>query len=100
MNRAVPCSPHHDEVQELGFNITMSMQRSSLIPVSIKGSETLFFAAETFITFQEVKLRSGIPTVVSGPNHSITHIHNGSYLAVPFETPSGQFTVKIAFNNQ
>ncbi len=49
---------------------------------------------------QEVKLQGGTPTVVSGPNHSITHIHNGPYLAVPFETPSGQFTVEIAFNNR
>ncbi len=49
---------------------------------------------------QEIMLQGGTPTVVSGENHSITHIHDGPYLAVPFSTPSGDFTVEIAFNKQ
>ena len=46
----------------------------------------------------DVMLQGGTPTVVSGQEHSITHIHDGPYLAVPFETPDGGFTVEIAFN--
>ena len=49
---------------------------------------------------QEVMLQGGTPTIVSGRDHSVTHIHDGPYLAVPFETPSGQFTVEIAFNKE
>ncbi len=49
---------------------------------------------------QEVMLQGGTPTIVSGKEHSVTHIHDGPYLAVPFETPSGQFTVEIAFNKE
>ncbi len=49
---------------------------------------------------QEVMLDGGTPTIVSGKGHSVTHIHDGPYLAVPFETPSGQFTVEIAFNKE
>ncbi len=49
---------------------------------------------------QEVMLQGGTPTIVSGKGHSITHIHDGPYLAVPFDTPSGQFTVEIAFNKE
>ncbi len=48
----------------------------------------------------DIMLQGGTPTVVAGKNHSITHIHDGPYLAVPFTTPSGEFTVEIAFNKQ
>ena len=43
-------------------------------------------------------LQAGIPTIVSGKNHSITHIHSGPRLAVPFETPDGPFVVEVAFS--
>lgn len=46
-----------------------------------------------------VSLQSGTPTVVDGTNHSITHIHTGPCLAVPFTTPSGKFVIEVAFNN-
>ncbi len=49
---------------------------------------------------EKIMLQGGTPTVVSGTEHSITHIHDGPYLAVPFETPGGAFTVEIAFNQQ
>lgn len=45
-----------------------------------------------------ISLQAGIPTVVAGKNHSITHISSGPRLAVPFETPSGKFVVEVAFN--
>lgn len=45
-----------------------------------------------------VALQAGIPTIVAGKSHSITHINSGPRLAVPFETPNGQFVVEVAFN--
>ncbi len=44
-------------------------------------------------------LQAGIPTVVSGKNHAIIHIHKGPRLAVPFETPDGKFVIEVAFNS-
>jgi len=43
-------------------------------------------------------LQAGIPTVVAGANHSITHIADGPRLAVPFETANGSFMVEVAFS--
>ncbi len=48
---------------------------------------------------ENITLQAGTPTVVAGKNHSITHIHTGPCLAVPFETPAGDFTVEVAFND-
>jgi chemotaxis protein CheX len=45
-----------------------------------------------------ISLQAGIPTIVSGKNHSIAHINNGPRLAIPFTTPHGGFTVEVAFN--
>lgn len=46
-----------------------------------------------------ISLQSGTPTVVDGKEHSITHIHTGPCLAVPFKTPSGNFVIEVAFND-
>ncbi len=40
-------------------------------------------------------IRAAIPTVVSGKNHVIKHIHTGPCIALPFKTASGDFTVEI-----
>ena len=48
---------------------------------------------------QGTSLQAGTPTVVAGKDHSITHIHTGPCLAMPFETPDGGFTVEVAFND-
>ena len=45
-----------------------------------------------------ISLQGGIPTIVSGKNHSISHINNGPRLAIPFATPHGGFIVEVAFN--
>jgi chemotaxis protein CheX len=45
-----------------------------------------------------VTLQAGIPTVVAGKSHSITHIASGPRLAVPFQTQWGSFIVEVAFN--
>ncbi len=42
-------------------------------------------------------LQAGIPTIVGGKGHTITHIANGPRLAVPFETSQGSFMVEVAF---
>jgi chemotaxis protein CheX len=42
-------------------------------------------------------LQAGIPTIVSGKSHTITHFADGPRLAVPFETDHGSFMVEVAF---
>jgi chemotaxis protein CheX len=44
-------------------------------------------------------LQAGIPTIVAGKGHSVTHVANGPRLAVPFETGNGSFMVEVAFQN-
>ncbi len=48
---------------------------------------------------QKITLQAGTPTVVAGKDHSITHIHNGPSLAIPFNTPQGDFLIEVAFNS-
>ncbi|MGC9193873.1 MAG: chemotaxis protein CheX [Syntrophobacteraceae bacterium] len=43
-------------------------------------------------------LQAGIPTIVSGKNHVISHIANGPRLAVPFQTANGDFMIEVAFS--
>ena len=38
-------------------------------------------------------LQAGIPQVFSGPTHKVEH--SGPAIAVPFETPGGQFTIEV-----
>ena len=45
-----------------------------------------------------ITLQAGIPTIVAGKSHSITHIASGPRLAVPFQTQWGSFIVEVAFN--
>ena len=47
---------------------------------------------------QDISLTAGTPTVVTGKDHSITHIYNGQCLAIPFDTPNGNFLIEVAFN--
>lgn len=42
-----------------------------------------------------IPFQAGIPTVVTGRRHTIKHINNGPRLAIPFETPNGEFTVEV-----
>ena len=43
-------------------------------------------------------LQAGIPTIVGGRSHTITHIASGPCLAVPFTTSQGSFMVEVAFS--
>ncbi len=42
-------------------------------------------------------LQAGIPTIVGGKSHTISHVADGPRLAVPFETSQGTFMVEVAF---
>ncbi|MHC1728879.1 MAG: chemotaxis protein CheX [Syntrophobacteraceae bacterium] len=44
-----------------------------------------------------INLKGGIPAVVSGRHHSVEHNVPGPSLAIPFETPGGNFIVEVAF---
>ncbi|MBU1002882.1 MAG: chemotaxis protein CheX [Proteobacteria bacterium] len=41
-------------------------------------------------------MEAGIPTVVMGANHSISHITKSPLLAIPFSTVHGTFTVEVS----
>ncbi|MCA1905164.1 MAG: chemotaxis protein CheX [Desulfarculus sp.] len=45
-----------------------------------------------------IVLKSAIPTVISGKNHTVKHMANGPAIAIPFETPGGPFLVEVCFN--
>ncbi len=40
-------------------------------------------------------LKGAIPTVISGKNHTITHITKSPIIAVPFDSDKGSFTIEI-----
>jgi chemotaxis protein CheX len=42
-----------------------------------------------------IPLQGGIPTMVRGKGHIISHINKGPRLAIPFETPHGGFIVEV-----
>ncbi|MBU0514192.1 MAG: chemotaxis protein CheX [Proteobacteria bacterium] len=44
-----------------------------------------------------LKLSAAIPTVISGKDHTITHISTGPTIAIPFTTDHGPFTVEVCF---
>jgi len=41
---------------------------------------------------------AAIPTVISGPNHSIIHVINGPSIIIPFEMDEGSFVVDICLS--
>jgi len=43
------------------------------------------------------KLTATIPTVISGLRHTVKHISDGPFLAIPFETDAGSFAVEVCF---
>ncbi len=44
-------------------------------------------------------LKSALPTVVTGKNHSITHVMGGPSIIIPFQTADGNFVVDICIGN-
>lgn len=45
------------------------------------------------------KLFAAIPTVVSGKNHSITHVMGGPSIIIPFETDDGPFVLDVCISD-
>ncbi|WP_457571582.1 chemotaxis protein CheX [Desulfovulcanus sp.] len=39
-----------------------------------------------------------IPSVITGKNHSISHVSNSAVLAIPFTTQFGEITVEVCFS--
>ncbi len=46
-----------------------------------------------------IVLTAGIPTVISGVNHTIKHMTNGPIIAIPFSTKAGDFIVEVGFKS-
>lgn len=44
-------------------------------------------------------LKGAIPTVISGKNHSISHITKETIIAVPFKTENGDFTIEVCIED-
>lgn len=44
-------------------------------------------------------LKAAIPTVVTGKNHSITHVLGGPSIIIPFQTTDGNFVVDFCIGN-
>jgi chemotaxis protein CheX len=45
-------------------------------------------------------LRGAIPTVITGKDHTISHITRQPIIAVPFETQNGHFTVEVCIEDK
>lgn len=43
-----------------------------------------------------MRLEAGIPSVITGEGHTVTHISRDPILAVPFKTPHGDFTLEVS----
>ena len=44
-------------------------------------------------------LKSAIPSVVMGKNHTITHMTTHPVVAIPFDTDNGSFTIEVCFED-
>ncbi len=55
--------------------------------------------ARRALAAQGLQLDAAIPTIVAGPNHTVTHVVNAPTLAIPFETDAGSFTVEVALQD-
>jgi chemotaxis protein CheX len=44
-------------------------------------------------------LKGGIPTVITGKNHVITHMTSKPVIAIPFNTESGDFTFEVCLES-
>jgi chemotaxis protein CheX len=76
------CQEINDEIKDAVGEITNMISGDARRELSQKGRD----------------LNAAIPTVVSGPSHSIRHISSGPCIAIPFETHAGPFVVEVSFN--
>lgn len=45
-------------------------------------------------------LKGAIPTVITGKNHTISHITKQPIIAIPFETDNGNFTIEVCIEEK
>jgi chemotaxis protein CheX len=45
-------------------------------------------------------LKGAIPTVITGKNHTISHITRQPIVAIPFETDNGRFTIEVCIEEK
>ena len=43
--------------------------------------------------------QAAIPSVITGPNHTVTHITKGPKIAIPFTIDQGVFTIEVCLDN-
>jgi chemotaxis protein CheX len=53
-------------------------------------------AARRRLAEQGLTLSAGLPTVVSGRDHTIQHVVDGPVLVIPFENDQGSLVVEVA----
>lgn len=46
---------------------------------------------------QNINLTAGIPTIITGQGHTITHVTKSSIVVLPFSTDFGSFSLEFAF---
>jgi chemotaxis protein CheX len=44
-------------------------------------------------------LKAGIPSVIMGRDHIITHVTTGPIIGIPFNTDNGEFTIEVCFGD-
>ncbi len=52
------------------------------------------------IAEEGLRLEAGLPTVVSGEGHSLTHSPSGFSFVIPFQTANGAFAVEASFKRE
>jgi chemotaxis protein CheX len=57
-------------------------------------------AARKKLEEEGLKLSAAIPTVVSGKQHSISHVLGGPSIVIPFETADGPFVVDVCMGKE
>jgi len=55
--------------------------------------------ARRVLSEKGISLEAAIPTIVSVPNHSITHLAKSPTIVIPFSTEAGSFTVEVSLND-
>lgn len=53
-------------------------------------------SARKYLQEEGLTLSAGVPTVVAGKDHSITHAISGPVLVIPFECPHGKVIIEVA----
>jgi chemotaxis protein CheX len=58
----------------------------------------IFGQLKTELNQRGHQVRFGLPSVVTGPGHFISHLHEGQYMIMPFEMEGSTFQVHIAIH--